>query len=171
MPSLDKLKRIKRHKTIPVVLLIREVDALLARMTGTTRLMAELIYDTGRRIGECVTLRVKDIDFDNRSITVWAGKDNKDRSSLLPEALVSELRNHLTKVAQRHKSVCLQENGYTPMPSIGNALLLLSHWAGNSCFHPRLFVPGLIQIIKLDGIVRPEHYERLFNRLQNKPRS
>ena len=88
-----------------------------ARMSGTMRLMAELIYGTGMRIGECVTLRVKDIDFDHHSITVRAGKGNKDRTTLMPEALIPDLRNHLTKVAQLHKSDVLQGNGFAPMPN------------------------------------------------------
>lgn len=117
MPCLENLRRIKRHQTIPVVMSVREVQATFARMTGTTRLMAELIYGTGIRIGECVTLRVKDIDFDHRSITVRAGKGNKDRTTLLPEALVPDLRNHLTKVAQLHKSDLLLGNGFVPMPN------------------------------------------------------
>lgn len=117
MPDLDNLRRIKRHQTIPVVMSQREVESTLARMRGTTRLMAELIYGTGLRINECMTLRVKDIDFDLRSITVRAGKGNKDRATVLPEALIPELRNHLTKVAQLHKSDVLQGNGYVPMPN------------------------------------------------------
>jgi len=117
MPCWENLRRIKRHQTIPVVMSVREVQATFARMTGTTRLMAELIYGTGIRIGECVTLRVKDIDFDHRSITVRAGKGNKDRTTLLPEALVPDLRNHLTKVAQLHKSDLLLGNGFVPMPN------------------------------------------------------
>ena len=40
MPCLEKLRKIKRYQTIPVVMSIREVEATLARMTGTTRLMA-----------------------------------------------------------------------------------------------------------------------------------
>jgi site-specific recombinase XerD len=82
MPCLQNLSRIKRHRTIPVVMSVREVQATVTRMTETTRLMAELIYGTGMRIGECVNLRVKDIDFDHRSITVRAGKGNKDRTTL-----------------------------------------------------------------------------------------
>jgi integrase len=35
-----------------------------------------------------MSLRVKDIDFDLRSITVRAAKGNKDRATLLPEALM-----------------------------------------------------------------------------------
>ncbi len=117
MPDLDNLRRIKRYQTIPVVMTRQEVESTFSRMSGTTRLMAELIYGTGMRINECMTLRVKDIDFGLRSITVRAAKGNKDRVTLLPEVLISGLRNHLTKVAQLHKADLLQGNGYAPMPN------------------------------------------------------
>ena len=117
IPELDNLRRIKRYKSIPVVMSTQEVAAAFARMSGTTRLMAELIYGTGMRIHECMTLRVKDIDFDLRSITVRAAKGNKDRATLLPAALIPALRNHLTKVAQLHASDVLSGNGYAPMPN------------------------------------------------------
>jgi integron integrase len=117
IPELDNLRRIKRYKSIPVVMSTQEVSAAFARMSGTTRLMAELIYGTGMRIHECMTLRVKDIDFDLRSITVRAAKGNKDRATLLPAALIPALRNHLTKVAQLHASDVLRGNGYAPMPN------------------------------------------------------
>jgi integron integrase len=115
MPCLENLRRIKRHQTIPVVMSVREIQATFARMSGTMRLMAELIYGTGMRIGECVTLRVKDIDFDNRTITVRAGKGNKDRITLMQETLIPNLRDHLTKVAQLHTSDVLQGKGFAPM--------------------------------------------------------
>lgn len=102
IPNLDNLRRIKHYKSIPVVMSKQEVEATFARMSGTTRLMAELIYGTGMRINECMTLRVKDIDFDLRSITVRAAKGNKDRATVLPEVLTPGLQNHLTKVAQLH---------------------------------------------------------------------
>ena len=117
MPDLDKLRKIKRYKSIPVVMSRQEVEATFSRMRGTTRLMAELIYGTGLRINECMTMRIKDIDFDLRSVTVRAGKGNKDRCTLLPESLIPELRAHLTKVAQLHKSDVLQGNGFAPMPN------------------------------------------------------
>ena len=82
MPELHNLRRIKRRQTIPVVMSRYEVGAILARMKGTTRLMAELIYGTGLRINECTTLRVKDIDFELRSIIVRAGKGIENRRFL-----------------------------------------------------------------------------------------
>ena len=117
MPDLDNLRRIKRYQTIPVVMSVREVKVVLEHMSGTTRLMAELIYGTGIRINECMTLRVKDIDFDLRAITVRAAKGNKDRVTVLPECLIVALRHHLLKVAQMHKSDVLRGNGYAPMPN------------------------------------------------------
>ena len=108
MPDLVNLRRIKRYKTIPVVLSQREVKLIMERMKGTTRLMAELIYGSSLRINECMTLRVKDIDFDLRSITVRTAKGNKDRAILLPESLVPLLRGHLLKIAQLHKSDILK---------------------------------------------------------------
>ncbi|MCG7864759.1 MAG: phage integrase N-terminal SAM-like domain-containing protein [Candidatus Thiodiazotropha taylori] len=47
IPELDNLRRIKRYKSIPAVMSAQEVSAAFARMSGTTRLMAELIYGTG----------------------------------------------------------------------------------------------------------------------------
>ena len=117
MPELAELRRIKRHQTIPVVMSIQEVQDTFSHMHGTTRLMAELIYGSGLRINECMTLRVKDIDFNLRSVTVRAGKGNKDRTTLLPEKLMPELQSHLLKVAQLHKADTLQGNGLAPMPN------------------------------------------------------
>ena len=117
LPFLDKLRRIKRKHNIPVVMTMNEVNAAFDRMHDTTRLMAELIYGTGLRMSECLWLRVKDVDFENRSVTVRAGKGNKDRVTLLPEAIIPALRNHIVKVAQLHKADQLKGNGYAPMPN------------------------------------------------------
>ena len=117
MPDLKNLRRIKRYKHIPVVMSVEEVRAVLNRMQGTTRLMAELTYGGGLRISKCMTLRVKDIDFDLQSITLRGAKGNKDRATILPKSLISPLQSHLIKVAQLHKSDLLSGNGYVPMPN------------------------------------------------------
>jgi integron integrase len=117
MPKLDRFQKIKRYQTIPMVMSVSEVQACLREMSGTTRLMAELIYGSGMRIGECVTLRVKDIDFDHRSITVRAAKGNKDRVTLLPEAEITTLEQHLVRVSEHHVDDRMMGNGYAPMPN------------------------------------------------------
>ena len=47
----------------------------LDRMTGPARLVASLLYEAGLRLLECLTLRVKDLDFDRNEISVRDGKD------------------------------------------------------------------------------------------------
>lgn len=113
---LDNLERAKRKQYLPTVLSTREVREVLGQMTGTTRLMAALIYGTGLRVNECVQLRVKDIDFDLRTITVRSGKGGKDRVTLLPVRLVEPLRTHLLQIYEQHKNDCLQGAGFVPLP-------------------------------------------------------
>jgi len=62
------LKRVQRLHRVPVVLAREEVKAILEQMTGVVRLMAELIYGSGLRVNECMTLRVKDVDFSGGGI-------------------------------------------------------------------------------------------------------
>ena len=113
---LDKLVRAKRKKHLPTVLSVNEVREILSVMTGTTKIMAELMYGTGLRVNECTQLRIKDIDFDLRTITVRNGKGGKDRSTLLPERLIQPLQQHLIKVIGLHRDDCLEGAGYAPLP-------------------------------------------------------
>ncbi len=107
--------RAKRPQQLPTVLAPAEVGALLDRLQGTTRLMAALLYGTGMRLTECVRLRVKDVDFSYRQITVRQGKGGKDRVVPLPDRLAAGLREQLAAVASTHAedlhrgfgSVCL----------------------------------------------------------------
>ena len=80
LPWLDGVVRAKRHKHIPVVLTENEVRALLAQLEGTRWLVVSLLYSSGMRLLEGLHLRVKDIDFERREITVRDGKGALDRS-------------------------------------------------------------------------------------------
>ncbi|MBZ0096685.1 MAG: phage integrase N-terminal SAM-like domain-containing protein [Sulfuricella sp.] len=56
------LNRVQQHKRIPVAMTASEVSAVLAQMSGTTALMAKIMFGSGLRVEECCTLRIKDID-------------------------------------------------------------------------------------------------------------
>jgi integrase len=60
--------RAKTGTHMPTVLSVEEVSKLLALMSGIPKLMAEVIYGGGLKVMECCRLRVKDIDFDNKTI-------------------------------------------------------------------------------------------------------
>ncbi|MFZ1444581.1 MAG: integron integrase [Candidatus Dechloromonas phosphoritropha] len=95
LPWLDKVVRAKQPQRLPVVLTRQEVTAILDRMSGVHGLMARLLYGTGMRLMECVRLRVKDVDFERAEIVVREGKGAKDRITMLPQALIGPLQDHL----------------------------------------------------------------------------
>ena len=49
--------------------------------------MARLIYGCGLCLNECLRLRIKDIDLEKNVLIVRSGKGDKDRRTILPEAL------------------------------------------------------------------------------------
>lgn len=85
----------KRPKRLPVWLPHEDMMALIAHLRGLPRLMAEVAYGSGVRSKELARLRVKDIDFTARTITVRGGKGAKDRVTILPESVAEKLRAHV----------------------------------------------------------------------------
>ena len=53
------------------------------------------MYGTGMRLMECMTLRVKDVDFGRREILIRDGKGGKDRVTVLPLALTEPMRGQI----------------------------------------------------------------------------
>ncbi|MBI1880119.1 MAG: integron integrase [Chloroflexi bacterium] len=96
--------RAKKSRRLPIVLTQSEVRHILAAMSGQHHLMAQLLYGSGLRLSECLRLRVKDIDFDQRSIVVRSGKGDKDRITMLPTSLITPLRRHLQWVQRLHQA-------------------------------------------------------------------
>ncbi|MCP4395700.1 MAG: integron integrase [bacterium] len=108
--------RAKESEYIPTVLTQDEVQRLLAGLSGTFLLMAKLLYGCGLRVSECLSLRVKDIDFARCEITVRAAKGLKDRRALLPKASEAPLRQHLVKVKGLHEEDLEAGYGRAPLP-------------------------------------------------------
>jgi len=65
--------------------------------------MAKLLYGSGLRLMDCLRLRVKGLDSAQRQIIVRDGKGQKDRATMLPEALIVPLREHLARVRRLHE--------------------------------------------------------------------
>jgi len=94
--------RARRAKRLPVVLTPDEVWRVIGVMDGLPRLAALLMYGSGLRLTEAITLRVKDLDFGAREITVRGGKGNKDRRTMLSDTVADELHAHLERVRRQH---------------------------------------------------------------------
>ena len=103
LPWLAGLVRAQRPVRVPVVLTPGEVRRLLEPLQGAARLMVGLLYGAGLRQVECLSLRVKDLDFAYRQIVVRDGKGAKDRVTMLPANLVQALQAHLGRVRVLHR--------------------------------------------------------------------
>ena len=78
LPWLNAIEHAKRPARRPTVLTVDETRRLLAGLKGTRWLMASLLYGAGLRLRECLTLRVKDVDFGYRQIVVRDGKGGSE---------------------------------------------------------------------------------------------
>jgi len=129
----------KRAIRLPVVLSQAEVALILKLIKGTNGLMARLMYGTGMRLMEVLRLRVKDVDFSYKQILVRSDKADKDRVTLLPESLLSELQQQIEYVRGLHKSDLVDGYGRVELPfalarKYPNACVNLP---GSMCFHLR----------------------------------
>jgi integron integrase len=113
---LNDVVRAKRPTRLPVVLTRDDVRALLGALDGTIHLAAALMYGAGLRLSECLEMRVKDIDPESRELHVRDGKGRKDRVTVLPAALVDDLRRHLTRGKTLHEADVAAGHGWVAVP-------------------------------------------------------
>ena len=109
--------RAKQPERLPTVLSRPEVARLLDGLAGIHQLQAKLLYGSGLRLMECLRLRVKDLDFDQHQILVRDGKGAKDRVTMLPDALITPLREQLRRVQLIHAQDLREGFGAVYLPN------------------------------------------------------
>lgn len=75
-----------------------------------------MLYGSGIRIMEAVRLRIKDIDYQMKQLTVRSGKGAKDRVTTFPGSMIPLLENHLEKVKILHQQDLAQGYGEVYLP-------------------------------------------------------
>jgi len=110
------LIRAEKSKTLPTVLAHQEALAVIRQLTGVPQLMTRLLYGSGLRLLECLRLRVKDVDFSRRQITVRDGKGEDDRITLLPDTLHADLKLQIDSVRLLHQRDCQHGHGEVYLP-------------------------------------------------------
>jgi integron integrase len=108
--------RADKKINVPVVMTREEVAAIISLMDGTAQLVAKLLYGSGLRIMEAVRLRVQDIDFQMRQLTVRSGKGDRGRFTTFPATLMPLLQNHLAGVRTLHQQDLAQGYGEVYLP-------------------------------------------------------
>jgi integron integrase len=110
------LSSAKRAERLPTVLSHAEALQVINQLSGTHKLMAQILYGSGLRLMECVRLRVKDIDFEYKTITVRDGKGEKDRITPLPNSILPDLRRQVQRVRLLHEEDMAVDCGEVYLP-------------------------------------------------------
>ncbi len=97
--EIDRLnfKIAKRSSHIPAVFSFNEAMSLINNLEGDYKLIALLMFGSGLRLGEAISLRIKDIDFESNHIWVRQAKGAKDRKALLPQSIIHLLKLQIQK--------------------------------------------------------------------------
>lgn len=140
LPWLDGITRAKQRIRVPVVLTPAETTRLLTAMEGTHTQMAQLLlYGSGMRLVQFLRLRVKDVDFERRELTIREGKGSKDRRTMLPQKLVGPLSEHLARVR-----MLFDADRIAQLPGVMMPYALArkypdaaTSWPGSGCFRRR----------------------------------
>ena len=98
LPDISTVVRASKPPRLPVVLTQEEVALVFSHLRGRARLIVGLLYGSGLRLQEALTLRVKDLDFERREVMVRSGKGGKDRVSVISSNLVAPLRDHVSSL-------------------------------------------------------------------------
>lgn len=117
LDRLEGVVRARRPKHRPTVLARESVVALLEEMDGQPLLVCQLLYESGLRLNESVTLRVKNLNFARREILVKDAKGNKDRITMLPYVVAVELKRHLREMRVHHEAGLAKGLGRVKLPT------------------------------------------------------
>ena len=115
-PGQFNAVRAKRSRRLPTVLSRQEVRAVIAEIALPVRLLVQVMYGGGLRLGEACSLRVKDMDLERLQITVRQGKGDKDRVTLLSERLVEPLAKVMDERREIHQRDLAAGEGWVEPP-------------------------------------------------------
>lgn len=92
----NNIKRSKIPNDMPNILSKEEIESMIENTNNIKhRLLIELLYSSGMRIGECLKVKVKDIDTERRIIFIKNGKGKKDRYVITSKKFIQDLKYYL----------------------------------------------------------------------------
>jgi len=117
---LEDVTRATRKPKLPVVFTIEEAKNVIDNLRGDFQLVASLLYGGGLRLSECLNLRIKDVDFGLKSLTIRDSKGEKDRTTVLANSIIPELKSKVEQVKQLHNEDLQKGEGKTILPGALN---------------------------------------------------
>ena len=100
--KIEGVVRAKRKPYIPVVLSRKEINLVIGELRYPYNLIVKLLYGCGLRLSECMNIRINNLNFDARTLTVHDGKGEKNRTLPLPEIILSDLKQQVDAAKKLH---------------------------------------------------------------------
>lgn len=154
LPFIEQIDWAQKPQKVPAVFSRAEAQRVLAQLDGTHQLMASLLYGAGLRLNECLSLRIKDIDFQYRHITIHDAKGFKDRIVPLPEKCASSLKLQIEAASALHAA---DRAANRPPIYLPYALEAKFPHAGRSLIWYWVFPAAIPTLDPRAGIVRRHH--------------
>ncbi len=154
LEGVGPLPRARPPMRLPVVLTPEEVRRVLEQMRGTSRMVGLLLYGSGMRLLECLTLRVKDIDLVRGEIRIRRAKGAKDRVTVLPQGIRPALASRLEWVRGQHQRDVGAGAGWVELP---DALARKYSQAGRSLPWQWVFPARRVHVDSVSGQRRRAH--------------
>jgi len=96
--AFNAVKAPKLEKKLPTVLTKDEVKKLLGAIENPKhKLLVEFMYSSGLRVSECVSLKIDDLDLNEKIGKIKHGKGNKERYIILSDNLIQHLSDYISK--------------------------------------------------------------------------
>jgi integrase len=136
LEGLGAIPRARAPVRLPVVLTRQEVQRVLAGLEGTVAMIGALLYGSGMRLMECLTLRVKDLDLDRGEFRIRRAKGAKDRVTVLARSAGPRWSGTWIGSARRMRGTWRREPGGSscPMPWAGSTRMPGDCGRGSGCF-------------------------------------
>jgi len=111
-PEIDSIKGVKKEIKEPLVLNKDEISILFNTIKNPKhKLLFQLMYSSGLRVSEVVSLKKQDIDIGQGVIKVKLGKGKKDRTTKLADSLIPRIKDYLSDAGERTEYLFPGKNG------------------------------------------------------------
>lgn len=138
----EGIKSPKSPKKIPTVLTKDEIRRIMEAVKNPRhKLLIMVMYGSGLRVSEAVSLTFNDLDFQDKTGTIRSGKGKKDRNIILSEALVAELKSYYAD-RQDDPSPYIFNKGEGHITT-RQAQRMLAHYAKKAGIKKRVFCHAL----------------------------
>lgn len=108
--------RAREPKILPKYVSPDDMARVLARLEGVSRMATMLMYGSGTRLTETLSIRLKDLSLETKELHIRSGKGAKDRTTLIGDAAVGPLERQIEAVREQHEKDRAHGDGWAPLP-------------------------------------------------------